>query len=184
MNLSLPLNKVHVMEQLDRVLRVHARPKHAPDDPLDFATDYAQLCGELTSEQFTGAVDAYLRSNGRFFPKPGELLALGRGVARGGGDVGTLTAQHAEWEKNAWADPVTGRWTPCPVCDARMQLHVVAIEKSGAEVQRYLVLHNALVHWKAGIAFTMKAAPGTGGGAYEHEIVDHRPKLAAAPATP
>lgn len=180
--LSLPLNRPHVLEQLARLVRVYKRPAHAPADDTEFATDYAQLCGELTAGQFTGAVDAYLKSASKFFPRPGELLALGRVIARGPGDTGSLSAQYAAWEAAGWQDPATGRWTPCPVCDARMQDHVVRITATGNEITRLKVLHNATVHWKAGIGFTMGALPGTGGGRYEHTIIDQRPKTIAPPA--
>lgn len=173
--LSLPLNREHVLAEISRLLRVHKRPEHAPEDLREFATDYAQICGELTTGQFTGAVDAYLKSNGRWFPKPGELLALGKMVARGAGAAAGLQGQYDEWEKNAWQDPVTGRWTPCPVCEARMQPTTVRITAQGEHIERLMILHNAALHWKAEVPFTMAAAPGTGGGRYEHTIVDQRP---------
>ena len=181
MPLSLPLNRSDVMAQLDRLLRVYNRPAHAPPEVLEFATDYAQICGELTTAQFTGAVDAYLKSAGRWFPKPGELLALGKGIARGSGPASGLQGQYDDWEKNAWQDPATGRWTPCPVCDARMGEHLVAITREGNQIYRLLILHNAALHWKAGVAFTMGAAPGTGGGRYEHKVRDQRPSAAPPP---
>jgi len=176
--LSLPLNKSHVMEQLDRLLRVYKRPQHAPADAGEFATDYAQICGELSTAQFTGAVDAYLRGAAKWFPKPGELLALGKTIARGNGADGSLQGQYDAWEAAAWQDPATGAWTPCPICDARMQEHLVAITAAGNEIYRLMILHNASLHWKAGVGFTMKAAPGTGGGRYEHKVNDMRPKTA------
>lgn len=184
--LSLPLHREHVLAEISRLLRVHKRPDHAPEDLREFATDYAQICGELTAAQFTGAVDAYLKSAGRWFPKPGELLALGKQVARGAGAAAGLQGQYDEWEKNAWQDPVTLKWAPCPVCDARMQWHPVRITAQGEEIVRLMVLHNAALHWKAGIGFTMKAAPGTGGGKYEHTIIDERPApaLLAEPPAP
>lgn len=177
--LSLPLDRPHVMGQLARLIRVYKRPDHAPEDPQEFATDYAQVCGDLTAEQFSGAIDAYLKSASKFFPKPGELLALGRGIARGNGPGG-LQGQYDEWEKNAWQDPVTGHWAPCPVCTAVLGEHVVAIAKDGTEISRLMVLHNAAVHWKVGVWFSMAAAPGTGGGKYEHKVIDHRPAAVSA----
>lgn len=177
--LSLPLNRPHVMAELARLLRVHNRPAHAPEDPNEFATDYAQICGELTAVQFTGAIDAYLKSNGRFFPKPGELLALGRGIARGAGGVGGSQGEYDEWEKNGWQDPATGRWAPCPVCTAVMAWTPVRITPEGESIDRLMVLHNAAVHWKVGVGFTMAAAPGTGGGKYEHQVNDQRPVTVA-----
>lgn len=175
MNLSLPLDRTHVMEQLARLLRVYKRPQHAPPDDREFATDYAQICGELSTTQFTGAVDAYLRGAAKWFPKPGELLALGKAIARGAGVDGSLQGQYADWERNSWQDPGTGRWAPCPVCDATLQDHLVAITREGNEIFRLMILHNAALHWKAGIGFSMSAAPGTGGGRYEHTINDLRP---------
>lgn len=181
MTLSLALNRSHIMTELDRLLRVYNRPAHAPQDAIEFATDYAQICGELSSEQFSGAVDAYLKSAGRWFPKPGELLALGRSVARGRGDGGSAQAQYDEWERHCWQDPATGRWTPCPVCAAVMSEHVVRITQEGNQVYRLMVLHNAVLHWRTGVGFTMKAALGTGGGKYEHKVIDLRPATVAEP---
>lgn len=183
--LSLPLNKSHVMEQLERMLRVYKRPQHAPADAGEFATDYAQICGELTAEQFTGAIDAYLHGAAKWFPKPGELLALGKGIARGPGGVSGIDGQYAEWERNCWQDPATGKWVRCPVCDARMQDHLVTITAEGNEIYRLMILHNAALHWKAGVPFTMAALPGSGGGRYEHKVNDMRPNTvtpASAPA--
>jgi hypothetical protein len=178
--LSLPLNKSHVMEQLDRLLRVYKRPQHAPADAAEFATDYAQICGELTSEQFTGAVDGYLHGAAKWFPKPGELLALGKAIARGPGNTGSPQAQYDQWERDSWQDPVTNRWVPCPICAAVMAWTVVAISAKGEAIERLQILHNAAVHWKVGVGFSMSAAPGTGGGIYEHQVIDHRPKPPAA----
>lgn len=184
MTLALPLERSHVSAQLARLLRVFKKPEQAPVDDVEFATDYAQLCGDLTPEQFAGAVDAYLRSGAKWFPKPGELLGLGRAIARGPNGVSGLAGEYAEWERAGWQDPVTGRWSPCPVCGAEMGAHVVRIAPNGEQVHRFLVLHNAAVHWKVGVGFTMQAMPGTGGGRYEHRIVDQRPRVVSAPAAP
>lgn len=175
--LSLPLNRAHVLAQIERLLRVYKRPDHAPADPMEFATDYAQICGALTAAQFTGAVDAYLSSESKFFPKPGELLALGRGIARGTGPASSLHGQYDEWERNAWQDPGTGLAVPCPVCLAKLRPHVVRINADGSQVERFMVLHNAALHWKAEIGFSGWAQEGTGGGRYEHQIVDARPTV-------
>jgi len=180
--LSLPLNRPHVMGQLARLIRVYKRPDQAPEDPQEFATDYAQICGMLTAEQFTGAVDAYLQSASKFFPKPGELLALGRGLARSVGGAGGPQGQYDEWERNCWQDPATGRWTACPICAAMMAWTPVRITAEGEYIERLMVLHNAAVHWKMGVPFTMAAAGGTGGGMYEHRVKDQRPDTLAAEA--
>jgi len=175
---ALPLSREHVATELGRLLRVHKRPQHAPDDPRDFAIDYAQICAELTTAQFTGAVDAYLKSDGRFFPKPGELLALGKAIARAPGTSGTLEGQYFEWERNAWHDPVTNRVAPCPVCQEYLKWHVVRINADGTIVERQMVLHNGVLHQTARVPFTGRAMPGTAPGSFEHyelKVVDRRP---------
>lgn len=177
MNLNLPLHlsRAHVLEQLERLAKVYKRPEQAPADPVAFADTYVEVCGDLTNAQFTGAVDAYLKTAARWFARPGELYTLGKVIARGPGASG-LKAEYEAWERNAYQDPVTGRWTPCPVCGATMAWTVVRISASGEEIDRLMVLHNAAVHWKAAIGFSMRAAPGTGGGKWEHVVKDQRPK--------
>lgn len=169
------LTRVHVMEQLGRLLRVHKKPAHAPADLGEFADDYIRVCRELTNEQFTGAIDTYLAGPGRWCAKPGELLALGRAVARGATELAGLPGRYAAWERDAWQDPATGKWTPCPVCGERMQERVVRIAPDGSEICRMMLLHNAAAHWKADIGFSGLALPGTGGGKFEHQVVDQRP---------
>ena len=167
------LNRAHALMELGRLERVYKRPAHAPDDSQAFAGDYVAICGTLTAEQFTGAVDIYLRSTGRFFPRPGELLALGREVARQPGAATDLDGRFAEWERSE-----TWPWTPCPVCGEQARPHVVRIDADGAVTERVLMLHHNVLHAKAGIGYTGGALEGTG-GRLEHHPVDRRPKTVA-----
>src|SRR2546430_12969319 len=99
---GIQLTPVTVLPELERLLRVHKRPAHAPADAEMFARDYTELCGDVSLEQFRQAVTEYLRGPGRFFPKPGELRALA--LQQPGADTrGTATG----WEQ--WLADEVGR---------------------------------------------------------------------------
>lgn len=142
------LNRAHALLELARLERVYKRPAHAPDEPQAFAGDYVAICGTLSAEQFTGAIDAYLRSTGRFFPRPGELLALGRDVARQPGQATDLAARYLRWEQEGYTLIAGGPFTPCPVCAAVVEF-----------TPRVAVRHDHQVHYERGIAYV---GPRTG----------------------
>lgn len=113
------LAPAHVMRGLERLLEVYPRPKHAPAEAEPFAQIYADVCGALSEQQFAAAVDEYRAGTGRFFPTPGQLLALGRAASRGAnGDGGSLEDRYRLWEQQGFTDGKTGGFVPCPVCEA------------------------------------------------------------------
>ncbi len=131
-----PLTKAHVMEQLGRLLKVFKRPAHASDDLVAFAADYAEVCADISSEQFARGVSEYLRTDARFFPKPGELraFALKQPGLQDGAERGSLAA----WLRAGCADP-SGKLLPCPICNRAWQWS-----------SRLAVIHNHVEHRRAG----------------------------------
>lgn len=116
-----PLARAHMMLELGRLMRVHKRPAWAPENTEAFAGDYIAICDDVSAEQMTQAVTAYLRSAARFFPKPGELRAIAReqpGLDMAGADPDTFDA----WLSRGASD-AAGGLTPCPVCGRAWQAH-------------------------------------------------------------
>ncbi len=109
-----PLTPLGAMAELERLLRVHRRPAHAPADAIEFAKDYVEVCRDVSLEQFRQGVTEYLRGPGRFFPKPGEVraLALEQPGAGSVGDVGAF----ATWLQNGYRATPEGALSACPVC--------------------------------------------------------------------
>ncbi len=110
------LSRAHVMAELGRLLRVFKRPAHASEDLAQLAGDYAEICGDVSEQQFTQAVSEYLKSEARFFPKPGELRGLAkqqRGIVPlGAADPGSFD----EWLRAGYRIRRDGPLTPCPAC--------------------------------------------------------------------
>ena len=132
------LTLMDVMTGLERLLKVYTRPKSAPESPHDFATLYYEICRNLSRGAFGYAIDAYLETDARFFPKPGELCALARKFAQASiPNHGGLEAEYNNWERNGMADGV-----PCPVCGARLEPHTVRETPEGEKVARWFVAHD------------------------------------------
>lgn len=131
------LTPAAAMAELERLLRVYARPTHAPADPIEFARTYVEACSrDVSSEQFTQAVTEYLRTDARFFPKPGELRAF---ALKQPGRQDHPTSM-ASWLRAGMSD-LTGKLLPCPVCNRAWQWS-----------PRLHVVHHHLEHRRAGEA--------------------------------
>lgn len=128
------LTAVGVMAQLERLLKVYARPGHAPADPIVFAQTYVEACGDVSAEQFQQAVTEYMRTDGRFFPKPGELRAF---AVKQPGFQASPTSM-ASWLRAGMSDP-TGKLLPCPVCNRAWQWS-----------PRLIIVHNHVEHRRVG----------------------------------
>ena len=142
-----------VMAGLERLLMVYSRHKSAPESPHDFAKLYHDICGDLSREAFEQAIEAYLKSDARYFPKPGELCTLARQVppvvsSNGGG----LEIRYRAWERNGMADG-----EPCPVCAAKLEPHLVRITPEGYRVERSYVAHDRHQHMAMGVGFVGRA---------------------------
>lgn len=115
------LGSAHVMMELSRLLRVFKRPAHAPDDLAAFASDYIEVCADVSAEQFTQGVNEYLKSAARFFPKPGELRAQAK--AQPGLNAGVPLDEFESWMQRGFRDHVDGTLSPCPACGRAWQWH-------------------------------------------------------------
>lgn len=163
-----------VLRELARLLDVYARPKHWPPADEQVAHKWAEILSDVTPEQLATAVTDYLREDHEHMPKPGWLRVSALKVPRihsFGTDVASV---YADWERAGWQDPVSGVFTPCPVCGEKVREHLVRVNADGSEVFRLLMLHNHVAHAKAEIGYTGGALPGTG-GRVEQRVVDHRP---------
>jgi hypothetical protein len=110
-----PLTRTDVLDAFERLLHVYRRPAQAPDDLTRFADDYMAVCHDVSIEQFRQAVQRYLESTARWFPKPGELRALALQQPR----ASPLAGGSAEEQLQAW---VRSDWSaPCPVCGVRIE---------------------------------------------------------------
>lgn len=150
------LAKTDVAAALDRLATVYTAPKGVSLATLGDV--WFQALHELAAPQLRVAVDTYLRSSARFFPKPGEIRAL---VPRTNGDEhdGSLAGRYRAWQYGS----ALGDGEPCPVCGSTLE---VSEEHGG----RYVVLHDHQRHIEAGLGY---AGPRTG-------PVDRRQGMVAA----
>lgn len=131
-----PLAAARVMSELERLLRVYARPGHAPSDPIAFAQTYVEACTDVSAEQFVQAVSEYLRTDARFFPKPGELRVFA--LKQPGFQVGPERGSVDAWLRAGCVD-AAGKLIPCPCCNRAFQWS-----------PRLKVVHNHGEHRRAG----------------------------------
>lgn len=127
------LNKPYISEALDRLAALY-KPPTANLEALASAWE-AALRG-ATADQIRAGVEAYIRSDARFFPKPGQIRTLGiAGTAR------VVAAKEAAKDPDA----------PCATCGA------VPGPVPGS--QRWNTLHDHEQHLRAGVAYS---GPRTG----------------------
>ncbi len=116
-----PLVPMIALRELGRLLDVHRRPAHYPTDDEQLARLFVEHCGDISAEQFTQAVTAYLKSDARFFPKPGELRALAERQPGATAFRDDAVAQYWCWERgdrpfSAPYQDTEGHFAPCPAC--------------------------------------------------------------------
>lgn len=127
------LNKPYIVEALDRLAVLY---KPQTSDLAALASAWEVALRGATPEQIRAGVEAYIRSDARFFPKPGQIRTLGiAGTAR------VVAAKEAAEDPDA----------PCPICDA------VPGPIPGSA--RWNTLHDHEKHLRAGIGY---AGPRTG----------------------
>jgi len=147
------LTLVNVMTALEHLLKVYTQPKCAPESPHDFAKLYYDVCRDLPREAFEYAIDAYLKTDARYFPKPGELCALAKQfVPTRSFNGGGLVTKYWAWEGNGKADG-----EPCPVCDAKLEPHLKRVTPDGYKVERVYVEHDRHQHAAKGVGFVGRA---------------------------
>ena len=132
-----------VSAALDRLATVYHAPKGISLATLGDV--WFQSLHDLAAPDLRTAVDTYLRSAARFFPKPGEIRSL---LPRRNGDEhdGTLLGRYRFWQFGSGV----GDGEPCPVCGS-----VLAQTESG----RLAMHHDHQRHVEAGIGYV---GPRTG----------------------
>jgi hypothetical protein len=144
-----------VAQELGRLGQVYTRPAALPEDPRALASLYLgvfAMSPPVTAEQLVAAVSAYLASDERFHPKPGQLKALARVQRVGVVHADDLPSRYAQWER--LADDVVDGVTPCPVCLARFGAQLVAVRPDGSAVYRLECWHIDQLHVTAGIPYS------------------------------
>ena len=68
----------------ERMLQLYPRPKRFPSDVAEMAKIYLRELGDLDVEAFRFGVNAYCRTDARYYPNPGELRGLAQAL---GGDL-------------------------------------------------------------------------------------------------
>jgi hypothetical protein len=136
------IGRQDVAAVLDRLATVYAAPKVA----LPLLGDvWVRALHGIEPRELHAAVDRYLESAARFFPKPGEIRAL---IPRRNGDSpddGTLLGRYRAWQFGSGV----GDREPCPVCGSVLE------ETAG----RLAVQHDHQRHHEAGIPYV---GPRTG----------------------
>lgn len=141
------LTLIYAMLGLTKLDQTYQRPKTAAEDDEAFAAPFAEVCRNLTVEEFNAAITAYLASPARYYPRPGELLSLALRARSGGQGAGPdrswmgsseLARGHAQWVRD-------GEVGPCPVCGS-----VAAPTHEGGRV---MVLHDDQRHREAHVGY-------------------------------
>jgi hypothetical protein len=125
---------------LEKLGDVHTSPAATEEDVTRLAETWLEVLGDLPLTSINRAVTVYLKSEKRFFPKPGEIRALARQYLEPG--VETLADRHAAWLRNGMSDRLGGRHTPCPVCGAELAFY-----------RRFEMRHDQQRHYEAGVGY-------------------------------
>lgn len=141
------VTRVDIIFGLQRLLEIYPRAKHLPDDPAKLAEIYHRELDDLDVDVFRAGVSAYCKSDARYFPKPGELRAIGQRLATPAGEP---LDQMAAWEK-AWPERSLKDPLPCPVCGAVDTWSVLSPWRD-QRVTR-CVPHDPAIHTTAGVGF-------------------------------
>ncbi len=105
-----------------------------PDAPeADLVGLWKHVLEDVDASALREAVSRYLKSDNRFFPKPGQMLWLVREV-----EGETFGEARRERGEGPWDQLQEG---PCPVCRATMQLQ---------PPPRHSHTHQAVFDWKIG----------------------------------
>jgi len=117
------LAPVMILRELSRLLDVYSRPKHWPPDDETVARNWADIMGDVSSEQLAQGVTLYLREDHQFMPRPGTLrvLSLKQPGVNNNGDI--EPGSYEAWVARGYQDPKTGRFQPCPACNRAWQAH-------------------------------------------------------------
>lgn len=136
------LARSDVAAVLDRLATVY-RPPAGTSLPL-LGDVWVRALAGIGPAELADAVDAYLRSPARFFPKPGEIRAL---IPRQAGaqDDGTLAGRYRTWQYGSGV----GDGAPCPVCGSTLE----------TTTRGWAVLHDHQRHYESAIGY---AGPRTG----------------------
>jgi hypothetical protein len=136
------IGRQDVATALDRLATVYAAPKVALPTLGDV---WVRALTGVEPRELHAAVDRYLQSPARFFPKPGELRAL---IPRHNGDEhdGSLEGRSRAWQYGS----AVGDGEPCPVCGSTL-----AQDATG----RLVVLHDHQQHVEAAVGYV---GPRTG----------------------
>ena len=131
------LSKQDVGTALDRLAQVYRVPQGTSLPTLGDV--WVRALADVERQAFLAAVDTYLRSPARFFPKPGELRAL---IPRQMGEShdGTLLGRYRAWQFGSGL----GDGEPCPVCNS-----VLSQIDSG----RLALHHDHQRHVEAGVGY-------------------------------
>lgn len=136
------VTKADVLFGIERLLQVYPKPKHGPQDVAEIATVFLRELDDLEAEAFRFGLNAYCKTETRYFPKPGELRGHARGHAAPAPTSGTLAARYLRWEQEGYTAVAGGPFTPCPVCAAVVEFG-----------PRVLVRHDHQLHYDQGVPY-------------------------------
>lgn len=140
------ITRMDVMDALRDLEGAFTPPKGVTRDVL--ASVWMKVLDGVYVDELNRSVDQYLRSDARYWPKPGLILGEIRKARHLSGIKRIETAVDVYWaweETKGDGEPLAGAGSACPVCGAVLEYR----EPSG----RYNVWHNASLHESAGVPF-------------------------------
>jgi len=133
------LTKHDLLAMLDKLSTVYHQPKDT--DVTVLADIWHRVLGGYPVEVVQAGIDAYLASDARYWPKPGEIRKLVVAAARELQQVdASLRGRYDRWLQST----AVGDRMPCPVCGATLSI---------LPTGRYGVQHDARPHDAAGVPY-------------------------------
>ncbi len=128
---------IEMLDLLQEAATVFSIPRDTQIDKM--AETYSKILGWFPMETLKKALQEYLTTETRRFPRPADLYPLAKRI-QAAPKQSNLRDTHMKWYQ-------AGMWGPCPVCDS-------ILEDSGADVmQTTKIFHDAQRHREVDVPF-------------------------------
>ena len=116
---------IEMLDLLQEAATVFSIPRDTQINKM--AETYSKILGWFPMEVLKKALQEYLTTQTRRFPRPGDLYPLAKRI-QAAPKQSSLRDETRRWYQN-------GMWDPCPVCDS-------VLEDPGPDVAKRIVIHH------------------------------------------